>query len=116
MAGRAPPPPRPRKLFRGPLAAHTSRRGEGFHLIAASPYLLAACAFLALNYSTSATLYFLRAALVSREGWLAGSDARIAFFAALNTASAFIIFGAQMLLTGTRAGRARKELPRQGAG
>eukprot|EP00198_Chlamydomonas_reinhardtii_P006749 XP_001696085.1 hypothetical protein CHLREDRAFT_175535 [Chlamydomonas reinhardtii] len=52
----------------------------GFRLIAASPYLLSACAFLALNYATSATLYFLRAAIVSRAAWLAGSDSRIAFF------------------------------------
>ncbi|GLI71255.1 hypothetical protein VaNZ11_016378, partial [Volvox africanus] len=87
-------------LLRRPLASHTSRFVEGFRLIASSSYLLAACAFLALNYSTSATLYFLRAALVSQAGWLAGSDERIAFFAALNTASAGIIFGAQMLLTG----------------
>ncbi|GIL80044.1 hypothetical protein Vretimale_12871 [Volvox reticuliferus] len=89
-----------RRLSLHLLASHTGRLVEGFRLIAASPYLLAACAFLALNYSTSATLYFLRAALVSRAGWLGGSDERIAFFAALNTASAGIIFAAQMLLTG----------------
>lgn len=63
---------------------------------------MAACAFLALNYATSATLYFLRASLVAREAWLADSDQRIAFFAALNTASAGIIFAAQLLLTGTK--------------
>ncbi|KAG2426191.1 hypothetical protein HXX76_013172 [Chlamydomonas incerta] len=87
-----PPPPAPQP--------HPPHLLEGFRLIAASPYLLSACAFLALNYATSATLYFLRAAIVSRAAWLAGSDSRIAFFAALNTASAGVIFAAQMLLTG----------------
>ncbi len=93
-------PPPPRQLSRSPFAAHASRLAEGFTLIAASPYLLAACAFLALNYSVSATLYFVRAAVVSRDGALADSGARIAFFAALNTASAGLIFTAQLLVTG----------------
>ncbi|KAG2497492.1 hypothetical protein HYH03_004644 [Edaphochlamys debaryana] len=80
---------------------HAGRLLEGFRLIAASRYLLAACAFLALNYATSATLYFLRAAVVSRSAWVgSGSSERIAFFAALNTASAALIFGAQLTLTG----------------
>lgn len=88
------------QLSRSPVASHASRLAEGFSLIAASPYLLAACAFLALNYSVSATLYFVRAAVVSRDGALADSGARIAFFAALNTASAGLIFTAQLLVTG----------------
>ncbi|PNW79636.1 hypothetical protein CHLRE_08g361000v5 [Chlamydomonas reinhardtii] len=95
-----PPPAPPPAAPAAPAAPAPPHLLEGFRLIAASPYLLSACAFLALNYATSATLYFLRAAIVSRAAWLAGSDSRIAFFAALNTASAGVIFAAQMLLTG----------------
>ncbi|KXZ47773.1 hypothetical protein GPECTOR_33g655 [Gonium pectorale] len=84
----------------GAAPSHASRLLEGFRLIAASPYLLAASAFLALAYATSATLYFLRAQTVAKAEWLGGSAERIAFFAALNTASAGLIFAAQVLLTG----------------
>ncbi|PNH09846.1 hypothetical protein TSOC_003512, partial [Tetrabaena socialis] len=86
------------QLCRSAAASHAPRLLEGFRLIAASPYLLLACAFLAVNYSVSATIYFLRASVVSRA--LADSGSRIAFFAALNTASAGLIFTTQVLVTG----------------
>ena len=63
-----------------------------------SPYLLLCCLFLSINYSVSATLYFLRASVVSAS--MRDSNTRVAFFAALNSASALLIFGFQVLATG----------------
>jgi hypothetical protein len=96
----------------------------------ASSYLLHLCAYLALNYWTSSFFYFEKALVVAQGGcsWLQGQRAggglckrphtpprcacravpdaasRTAWFAAINSTSAFLILGLQLLATGAPCG------------
>eukprot|EP00798_Chlamydomonas_sp_ICE-L_P016997 gene16997-23273_t len=81
-----------------PIGPHMARKLEGFRLIAASPYLLLLCGFMLLTYMTSAILYFERAVIVSKT--LKDSNSRATYFAAINSATAAIIFLLQVVATG----------------
>ncbi|KAL4425483.1 hypothetical protein ABPG75_009499 [Micractinium tetrahymenae] len=70
---------------------------EGYRLIRASPYLLHMCAYLALNYTTSSFFYFEKTLVVAR---VPDAASRTAWFAAINSVSAFFILGLQLLATG----------------
>ncbi|GAB4816937.1 hypothetical protein N2152v2_003983 [Parachlorella kessleri] len=71
---------------------------EGFNLIMRSAYLRHLCLFLVLNYIVSSFFYFEKSLVVATAVQDAAS--RTAWFAAINSASAFCILGLQLLATG----------------
>ncbi|KAI3438810.1 hypothetical protein D9Q98_001227 [Chlorella vulgaris] len=80
--------------FLGQLLVRTM---EGYRLIRASPYLMHVCAYLALNYITSSFFFFEKTIVVAG---VQDAASRTAWFATINSTSAFFILGLQLLATG----------------
>eukprot|EP00887_Chlorella_sp_A99_P000869 scaffold5.g869.t1 len=70
---------------------------EGYRMIIASPYLQHLCAYLILNYIASSFFYFEKSLAVAT---VANAASRTAWFATINSASAFFILALQLLATG----------------
>jgi hypothetical protein len=71
---------------------------EGFYLIIRSGYLLLLCLFLLLTYMVGSLMYFERSLVVAQQ--VTSTSSRTAFFARVNSYSAFIITGMQLTVTG----------------
>lgn len=79
------------------LAAGLTHLSEGYRLICASPYLVAICLHLLLNYVVGSLVYFEKSLVVSLT--VSDTSSRAEFFATVNSYSAALILALQLAAT-----------------
>lgn len=78
-------------------SSHMRALQEGLRLIWSSGYLIHLCSYLLMHSFISSMFYFTKTLVVARSRM--GSSSRTAWFASINSASAFLIFVLQVFAT-----------------